>query len=221
MHTMSHLLLAELGAAKLDLRLIFQGAPLIYSLLIVLSILTLAIWLYSLTTLRLSQMMPREFLDKIRDQLIEKRFEAALLTCQEDENFSATILATGISARRHGPQVMMETMQAEGKRCGIQLWHRISLLHDVVVIAPMLGLLGTVLGLFYAFYDTHRTAESLTAIFDGLGVAVGTTVAGLLVAIFAMICQTMLKYRVVRLLSTVENEVLSLGRMIDSQLQPA
>lgn len=39
-----------------------------------------------------------------------------------------------------------------------------ALLNEIAVIAPMIGLLGTVLGLFFAFYDTNRTSKSLKSV---------------------------------------------------------
>jgi biopolymer transport protein ExbB len=112
---------------------------------------------------------------------------------------------------------MLDSMKSEGKRAATAFWQRLSLLNDIVIIAPMLGLLGTVIGMFYAFYDLNRSAESINALFDGLGIAVGTTVAGLIVAIIAMIFYTTLKYRVVKTLAEVENEALVLSTMIDSR----
>lgn len=208
----------EILKTNLDLIKIFKGAPIIYSALIMLSILAFIIWLYSFFTLKLSDMMPSRFIHQIRSQLSEKRFDAALITCQQDHNFSSNVIACGIAARRHGPQVMMEAMQAEGKRCSNSLWQRISILNDIAVVAPMLGLLGTVLGMFYAFYDSNRTLDSFSTIFDGLGIAMGTTVLGLFVAIGSMIFYTTLKYRVVRLLNCIENEAFSLGSLIETDL---
>jgi biopolymer transport protein ExbB len=201
--------------STLDLGKVFQGSPAIYTTLIILSVLSFIIWLYSLLTLRASDMVPEEFLRQVREEIMDQRFEAALATCREDNNYSASIIACGLAARKHGPQLVMDAMQAEGRRTAAALWQRISLLNDVVVIAPMLGLLGTVLGMFFAFYDTNRTAETITSIFDGLGIAVGTTVAGLIVAIISMIFYTTLKFRVTRLISAVENEVLSIGNIME------
>lgn len=203
------------SSSTLDLLKVFLGSPIIYSVLFTMSILSFIIWLYSFLTLRISDMMPTEFIKKVKNEILEKRFEAALATCRQDCNFAANILACGLASRKHGPQVIMDSMQAEGRRSGSSIWQRISILNDVAIIAPMLGLLGTVLGMFYAFYDTSRTPETITSIFDGLGIAVGTTVAGLIVAIVAMIFHTTLKFRIVRLLSIVENEVLSLSSIIE------
>lgn len=215
----SNVLEGSSDPSTLDLIKVFQGSPIIYTTLLIMSVLSFVIWLYSLLTLRMNDMMPEEFIRKVRGDILEKRYEAALTTCKQDNNFAANIIACGLASRKHGPQLIMESMQAEGKRNGAFLWQRISLLNDVAVIAPMLGLLGTVLGMFYAFYDTSRTPETITSIFDGLGIAVGTTVAGLIVAIVAMIFYTSLKFRIVRLLSTVENEVLSLSRTIEFEVK--
>ena len=64
---------------------------------------------------------------------------------------------------------MIEAMKSEGKRASVHFWQRIGLLNDIAIIAPMIGLLGTVLGMFYAFYDINRSIESISTLFDGLG----------------------------------------------------
>jgi biopolymer transport protein ExbB len=127
-------------------------------------------------------------------------------------------MISGISSRKFGPQVMVDAMKAEGKRATVSFWQRISLLNDIAIIAPMLGLLGTVLGMFYAFYDLNRSTESVSTLFDGLGISVGTTVAGLIVAIIALILQSVGKYRLVKVLARVENDAHSMAAMIDSKV---
>ena len=201
--------------SKLDLVKVFRAAPIIYTVLSMMSIFSFAVWIYSLMTLRLKDMLPTPFINNIRELISQKQFEAALSSCERDPNFSSSIIACGIASRKHGPQVMMDAMQAEGRRSGSSLWQRLSFLSDVAIVAPMLGLLGTVIGLFFAFYDTNRSMESITAIFDGLGVAIGTTVAGLIVAILSMMFYTSLKFRLVSTLNTIENEVLNLVTMVE------
>lgn len=203
-------------AVKLDLFEVFSSSPVIYTILALLSISSLALWLYSLLTLKLAYLMPNELTTTVRNHLAEKQFEAALVSCQKDRSICSSIIASGISARKHGAKVMMDAMQSEGKRVGNRLWQRVSVLSEIATIAPMLGLLGTVLGLFFAFYDVNRTPESINTIFDGLGIAVGTTVAGLVVAILSSVFYTTLKFRLVSLLNTLENEVIDLVNMIET-----
>ncbi|MCH9609959.1 MAG: Tol-Pal system protein TolQ [Chlamydiales bacterium] len=203
-------------STKLDLKAVFAASPLIYTVMIALSLFSFVIWLYSFMTLRIPTMMPNFFLRQIREDLQQKNYEKAYSCCQAESHYTASILASAIASRNHGHQVMVEAMQTEGKRCGVALWQRLSLLNDVAIVAPMLGLLGTVVGLFTAFYDVNRSADTLASIFDGLGIAVGTTVAGLIVAIFATVFYATLKFRVVHILNTIENETLSLGNLIEA-----
>lgn len=202
--------------AYFDILKVFQSCPIIYSILLALSIAALSIWLYSLITLRLKEMMPSAFMDSLRELFASRRYDEALNVCRQDPNFASQIISAGIVARKHGPQMMMEAMQAEGRRFGNRLWQRVALLNEIAVVAPMLGLLGTVLGLFLAFYDSSHSVDSIATIFDGFGIAVGTTVVGLIVSILAMIFYTTLKFRVVNLLSMVENESLALVTLVDS-----
>ena len=109
---------------------------------------------------------------------------------------------------------MLEMMKAEGRRLSISYWQKINILNDIAIIAPMLGLLGTVLGMFYAFYDLNRSAESISALFDGLGISVGTTVGGLVVAILALMFHAITKYRLTRQLTYVEATAESLAQTI-------
>ena len=203
-------------STKLDLGAVFSSCPIIYTVMIVLSLFSFVVWLYSFVTLRVTNMMPAYFLRSMKEELQKKEYEKAFAQCQDENHFTASIMASAIASRNHGHQVMVEAMQTEGKRCGVSLWQRLSLLNDVAIIAPMLGLLGTVLGLFTAFYDVNRNPDTLASIFDGLGIAVGTTVAGLIVAIFATIFYATLKFRVIHLLNTIENETLSLGNLIEA-----
>ncbi len=213
---------AGVKESSFDLVKVFYSCPIIYGILLFMSLASFIIWLYSLLTLRLSDMMPSDFILSLRKLLQEHRYDTAIIKCHQDNNFCSSIIAAGISARKHGPQVMMEIMRSEGRRLGTILWQRISLLNEIAVIAPMLGLLGTVLGLFFAFYDSTRSTESIAALFDGLGIAVGTTVLGLVVAIIAMVFFTMLKFRVIKLLNTIENESMSLVNVIspDAKAEP-
>ncbi len=195
----------------------FSGSPIIYTILSAMSIFSLCVWLYSILSLRKSGAISALFLKNVKNKLNSNHFDDALSLCQHHENLISKMVASGINARRHGLPIMIEAMKSEGKRASIHFWQRIGLLNDIAIIAPMLGLLGTVLGMFYAFYDINRSIESISTLFDGLGVSVGTTVAGLIVAILALILHSIAKYRLVKVLATVENEAQSLATLIDDR----
>jgi biopolymer transport protein ExbB len=201
----------------IDLGQVFSGSPTIYTVLILLSVGSFCIWLYTLFTLRTGDLIPAAEVKAIRDKLLSREYDEALAMCQQSKNILFQMVASGIESRSHGQTVMVDTMKSEGRRASSGLWQKIALLNDVAMIAPMLGLLGTVLGMFYAFYDLNRSMESISALFDGLGVSVGTTVCGLIVAILAMIFHAVTKYRLVRQLTLIENEAQTLANLIDTK----
>ncbi len=200
-----------------DLKKVYGSSPVIYSILLLMSSSALGLWLYTQATFRSKELMPEEFVEQLRLHLNEKKFDDAHLLCQQQSNLLASIVSVGLTTRKMGAQVMTEAMKSEGKRVSSSFWQRLSILNDIAIISPMLGLLGTVIGMFYAFYDVNRSVDSINAVFDGLGISVGTTVAGLVVAILSMILATTLKYRLIKNFSLVENEALALSVRIDSQ----
>ncbi len=200
------------GTLQINLGQVFAGSPVIYSLLLSLSVFAFFICLYNLISLRGT---PESFVRKIRQKLLSNQFDEALTLCIKEDQLFGRVLASAISVRKLGFSHMAETMKAEGKRATVAFWQRIALLNDIAIVAPMLGLLGTVLGMFYAFYDLNSSRESVNTLFDGLGISVGTTVAGLIVAILAMMLHSLSKYRLMRLLTVVEDEAQALATIID------
>lgn len=204
-------------AIEISLKQVYAGSPIIYTVLLAMSVASLFICLYNTLSLRTSGVLSETLMKTLRQKLTSNQFDEALALCLEkNDNFFCKMLASGISTRRHGLPVILETMKAEGKRATTAFWQRMALLNDIAIIAPMIGLLGTVLGMFYAFYDLNRSIESISTLFDGLGISVGTTVAGLIVAVLAMIFQSMTKYRLVRQLAAVENEAQAFATLLDS-----
>ncbi len=202
------------SSSQIDLIAIFQTSPLIYVVLLALSLFSSVLWLYSLWSLRQSSFAPKDFFITLHHLLTKKEHAEALLLCHHADHPAAAILAVGLGSRERGYSAVIEKMESEGKRCGVSLWQRLSLINDVVVLAPMVGLLGTVVGLFYSFYDVNRSPDTLTALFDGLGIAVGSTVVGLAVSILSMVFYATLKFRVVRMLDVLETETLALGHLV-------
>jgi biopolymer transport protein ExbB len=201
----------------IDIKKVFIASPVIYSVLALMSMASMTIWLYTLITFRAKDAMPLSLRSQLRSLLEKKQWDAAGELCKKSPSLLSSIILAGLTTRKLGAQIMMDSMKTEGKRASTPLWQRLSLLNDIALISPMLGLLGTVIGMFYAFYDVNRSVESINALFDGLGIAVGTTVVGLIVAIFSMMFATTLKYRLVKTLSEVENEAVTLSACIPQQ----
>jgi len=107
----------------------------------------------------------------------------------------------------------MSMVDSEGKRRADILWNRISYLADVANVAPMLGLLGTVLGMINAFFAVgfeNLSAES-RHLTNAIGAAMATTMFGLGVAILATFFYSIVRSRLTRGLADAEEVVHSLA----------
>jgi len=203
--------------SSLNLKEVFMASPIIYSTLFIMSFVSFVILLFTIFTFKKKDIVSKKTKENLKKYLEEENYEEALNYCKNIKNLLAIMISSGINARKHGAQHIINTIKSEGKRATASFWQRISILNDIAIIAPMLGLLGTVIGMFYSFYDINRSIDSLSALFDGLGIAVGTTVAGLTVSIIATIFYAILKFRIVKTLNIVENEAISLGNLINTQ----
>ena len=101
-------------------------------------------------------------------------------------------------------------MASEGARQASSLWQRISYLNDIAIIAPMLGLLGTVVGMLDSFLAiTYRGGTTVgtvnpAALASGVATALITTVGGLIVGIIATIAYAYFRGVVQRIVITME-----------------
>ncbi|MCX6991463.1 MAG: MotA/TolQ/ExbB proton channel family protein [Chlamydiae bacterium] len=204
-------------ALEISLPQVFAGSPTIYLTLLLLSLISVALWLFNSMSLKKYASTRGEFIRNLHNKLVSNHYDEVLVLCKQDNGFFAKMIASGVRARRYGLQFMLESMKSEGKRASVSYWQRLNILQDIAIIAPMIGLLGTVLGMFYAFYDLNRSFESISSLFDGLGISVGTTVAGIFVAILAMVLHSTSKYRLVKSLTFVENEAVTLAHLMDNK----
>ncbi len=208
---------AHSNEIQISFKQVFSGSPLIYSLLFGMSLASITICLYSIFRIKSQNKLFPTSAQEIRAKLLNNDFSAVSAFCQTHPNLLNKIVSGGLAGRKYGLQAILEGMKTEGKRATISAWQQIGILQDIAIIAPMLGLLGTVIGLFYAFYDLNRSFDSINNLLDGLGISVGTTVAGIGVAILAMLLHSAVKFKLVRVLAKVEVEAASLAHLMDEK----
>ena len=111
---------------------------------------------------------------------------------------------------------LMNIIENEGQRRAGLIWNRISYLIDLSVVAPMLGLLGTVLGMLEAFFVLPKESASVSskALAYAIGGAMTATFFGLVVAIMAVVFHSIIKSRTLRALSEAEQVVHSIADYI-------
>ena len=156
----------------------------------VFSVFAVTLTLFFLITVRSAAFIPSSQLLEIKKAVERKEIEKVKALCKSRKNFLEKVVYTGASNRKELPQVFRLKMEEEARRSIEIYWQKISFLSDIAVVSPMLGLLGTVLGMIKAFNAIAFKIGEVKPIFLAYGVsqAMVTTAAGLIVGIFSMVC---------------------------------
>lgn len=169
-------------------------------------------------SLRRGRVIPRPFVRRFLEQLREGQLtrEEALKLCEENRSPVAEVFAAAV--RKWGrPSVEVEQAIIDtGERVSNELRRYLRLFNGVSTISPLLGLLGTVLGMISAF-NAIVTAGAMgrpELLAGGISQALLTTAAGLTVAIPALIAYLYLVSRVDRLIIAID----SLGQQVVDQI---
>ncbi len=185
------------------------GGMLIY-VLAAMSVVGLALVIYFFMSLRKTHILPSTLLRELTDQLKEGRLKSAESVCNGSGTPIAAICGAALSyvnrTEKPNPALLREIIEGEGGRQAAQIQTQTQYLLDIAVIAPMIGLLGTVMGMLKAFntvaLDLAKAKPMLLA--GGVSQALVTTVAGLIVAIPAMIAYAYFRGRASKLIADLE-----------------
>lgn len=153
------------------------------------SIAGLAFFLERLWSLQRNKILPPRFLEVVSRLLQEGRFERAEALCHENDSPVAIVLGAGIRYAGRDRDLIKEVMEEVGRREVFFMERFTNALGSIATIAPLLGLLGTVVGMIRMFQRVVLAADSGAAMVDvgllatGIWQALMTTAAGLAVAI--------------------------------------
>ncbi|MDD4786213.1 MAG: MotA/TolQ/ExbB proton channel family protein [Pirellulales bacterium] len=170
-----------------------------------LSFITVALFVMNLLAVRRDALIPETLVQTFEGHLNEKRYQEAYEIAKADESFLGLVLSAGLEKLQSGYAQAIEAMQEVGEVESMKLEHRNSHLGLVGMISPMVGLLGTVVGMVASF---RTIAESPTTpkpseLAAGISQALITTLIGLLIAIPAIGAYNILKNRLARLVLEV------------------
>lgn len=203
------------GAALMDL--FVRGKWPMY-LLAAMSIFGLAVVIYLLVVMRSNAVSPRALQREVIDKIGEGSFDEVRKACDYRPCALASVTLAAMDCMRSMPNadhtMVRDVVEGEGNRHSQRIEAQAHLLHDISVIAPMVGLLGTVLGMLTAFgaVDVRDAAAKPIQIANGVGQALVTTAFGMVVAIPAMMCYAYFRRRAasqVALLEASSTEVLT------------
>ncbi len=174
--------------------------------IILLSVVGLVMAIYLFLTVTPSREVPPNLVKRALSQIRSGDLRGAYQMCEGRDELLASVIRAGLKASGHDRYVIQEAMESEGERGATALWQKISYLNNIGVIAPLLGLLGTVWGMIQAFAAIATADDQVKGLKMAYSVsqAMITTAAGLVLAIPAMVVYFYLRGRVIKIVAQVE-----------------
>ncbi|MBI4556310.1 MAG: MotA/TolQ/ExbB proton channel family protein [Candidatus Hydrogenedentes bacterium] len=192
--------------AKLTLwEMMKRGGP-IMIIIYALSVITVILALYFLLTVTPGREVPSNFTKRIHAAVRGGDLRSAYQMCEGRDEFIANVMRAGLKMSGHDRYVIQDAMESEGERGATALWQKISYLNNIGIIAPLLGLLGTVTGMIQAFGAIALDSSQVKGLTMAYGVAQAmiTTAGGLILAIPTLVVYYYLRGRVIKIIAEVE-----------------
>ncbi|MBU2875346.1 MotA/TolQ/ExbB proton channel family protein [Marinobacter salexigens] len=179
------------------------------------SILALAIILERFWTLRASRVAPPQTINELWRWIKKKELNSRKLKALQSSSPMGRILAGGLMNAKHGREIMKESIEHEASQVIHELERFLNPLGTVATITPLLGLLGTVIGMIKVFAEIQLAGVGNAGnLAGGISEALITTAAGLSIAIPALICHRYFIRRVDELVVSMEQEAIKLVEVV-------
>lgn len=180
-------------------------------LILLCSIVALAISIERLYTLNPRKISPPHLLATVWKQLKAGELDGVRLRNLRQSSPLGRILAAGLANASHGRDVMKESIQDAASHVVHDLERYLNTLGTIAAIAPLLGLLGTVVGMIKVFSQIMAQGTgNASALAGGISEALITTAAGLAVAIPALVMHRYFTGRIDAIVVGLEQETIKL-----------
>jgi len=182
---------------------IHLGGRVMYPIL-VLSVLTLGFIFHNLLAIRENHLVPRRLVEDVVEYLANGQWDNAAEYCRKKACAFGRIVLAGVQKADQPPEIIRESISSAGARESELLFQKVNWLNSIGVIAPMLGLFGTVWGLQLAFQGIAGHGAQHQVLAGAISIALNTTVSGLFIGILAFLGYFWFRGKVVRLVGNME-----------------
>lgn len=186
--------------------------------IIICSILAAAISVERFWTLGSDRIAPKQLLAEVWTHIKREQLDGQRLRELRAGSLLGQILASGLVSARHGRDAMKESIEEAGAQATHELERFLTPLGTIASITPLLGLLGTVIGMIKVFNAIMLEGTgNANVLAGGISEALITTAAGISVAIPALIFYRYFNRRVDELVLTMEQEAARLVELLHGE----
>ena len=186
--------------------------------LLLLGVAALAIILERLWSLRRSEVMPPKLGEEVRNWAARGQLDPAHIESLRRNSPLGALLAAALDVRHKPRELIRERIEDTGRHLVFKMERYLSALGTIAAAGPLLGLLGTVVGMIQMFLGIldHGVGD-VNQLAGGIGKALVCTATGMIVAIPALIAHRWLKHRIASYIIDFEHEVMLLDDVIDQR----
>lgn len=174
--------------------------------IVALSIVAVYIFFERYFAIKKAEKIDFNFMNKIKDYIHDDKLDSAITLCQSTDNPVAKMIEKGVSRIGRPLNDINAAIENVGKLEIYKLEKGLPFLATVAGAAPMIGFLGTVMGMIRAFYDMSNAGANIdvSLLSNGIYTAMITTMAGLMVGILAFLAYNALVAKVEKVVFRLE-----------------
>ena len=191
--------------------------------LLLCSVAALALVIERFTSLRSGRILPPRLLDEVISVTRSHLPTADVVNKLADNSMLGAVLASGLRAVIADPRVteaaLRDTFETAGRAAVHRMERYLNSLGTIASAAPLLGLLGTVIGMIEIFGSQAPSGSNPIVLAHGISVALYNTAMGLIVAIPSMIFYRHFRNKVDSLIVEMENQAIKLVEILHGERQ--
>jgi len=199
--------------------LVWPGGGTIGVILWLISVVTVAVIVEHLVSIRRSNVLPDLIRAQIEECFRNKQYREVIELTAGEPSFLSYVVHAGLAEAAHGYSAMARAMEEASEERTTKLLRHIEWLNLIGNISPMLGLLGTVWGMIRAFFTLAQKGGAVQPkdLAGDIGIALVTTLLGLAVAIPALSVYGLMRNRI----DSLSSEAVVASQDLISAFRPA
>jgi biopolymer transport protein ExbB len=197
-----------------------KGGPWIMIPMLIMSFIAVYIFIERWVAIKKASKEDTTFMDRIKDYIMDGKIDSATNLCQQANTPSARMIEKGISRLGKPMNDVLVAIENVGNIETNKLEKGFNILATIAGGAPMLGFLGTVIGMVQAFYDMANAGNNvdITVLSNGIYTAMITTVAGLIVGIIAYFGYNVLVSRLDQVVQKMETRTMEFMDLLNEPI---
>ncbi len=189
--------------------------------LLALSVVAVYIFGERLVVLRKAARVDQNFMNNIKEYIYDGKVQSAIHLCESQNTITARLIAKGLHNIGRPLTDIKSAIENVGSIEVARLEKGLPVLASVAGGAPMVGFLGTVIGMIKAFYNMSMAGNNIdiTLLSEGIYIAMVTTVAGLIIGIPAYFAYNYLSSRIGSIVNNMEKNTLDFLDLLQEPLK--